>query len=255
MLAVAEIGHGLPLLCIHGWTLNMNMWRAQHPLGDQGISLICYDRRGFGASTAPPDLARELDDINAIKTYFGWDQFALYGMSQGARIAMHYAAENPDAVSHLILQSAPADNVLFSADPDSVIPIGYYAELMGDGELEKVRAHWAAHPMMACDDPDVRAELETMVRSYQGHDLISRSHGLGNANPQKIRCASLVLCGSDEPAHLVDYSKDIAEKISDAKLLCLSGEGHFTNMTAASAVNAAIAAFLLPQAQKRASNG
>jgi pimeloyl-ACP methyl ester carboxylesterase len=254
-LALVQSGSGVPLICIHGWTLNKDMWRPQLALAGRGLSLAVYDRRGFGQSTATADLTREIDDINAIKTYFGFNQVALFGMSQGARIAMHYAVQHSDAVSHLILQSTPADETLFPADADSLIPYSYYAQLIRDGQLPLMRAQWADHPVMACHDHEVQSQVEKMLKTYQGLDLIGDKPGLGTAKLENIKCPTLIICGSDEPEHLVSYSRNMAQKISDARLLCLVGEGHFANMTAAQTVNDAIETFLLSRPKQLASAG
>ena len=47
-------GSGEPVVFIHGWPLNADMWEYQMtPLAREGLRCIAYDRRGFGRSDQP----------------------------------------------------------------------------------------------------------------------------------------------------------------------------------------------------------
>ena len=63
MLRVAVKGTGIPLICVHGWTMNASMWIYQNDLINAGVQLITYDRRAYGASTAGFDPTQEVADV------------------------------------------------------------------------------------------------------------------------------------------------------------------------------------------------
>ncbi|MBV9654686.1 MAG: alpha/beta fold hydrolase, partial [Acetobacteraceae bacterium] len=47
-------GSGPPIVLIHGWPLNADMWEYQASyLASQGFRVVSYDRRGFGRSGQP----------------------------------------------------------------------------------------------------------------------------------------------------------------------------------------------------------
>ena len=47
-------GSGQPIILIHAWPLNADMWEYQmHFLASNGYRVIAYDRRGFGRSSQP----------------------------------------------------------------------------------------------------------------------------------------------------------------------------------------------------------
>ncbi len=73
-LHVVRRGSGPPLLMLHGWALDHRMWRPQWTGLERDFELILPDRRGFGRSTAPPDLRREVDDVMTILDTLGIDQ-------------------------------------------------------------------------------------------------------------------------------------------------------------------------------------
>ena len=82
------------------------VWR--HWLAELGAShtVVRYDERGCGLSDREPgrlDVDTWVGDLEAVIEAAGIDQFALLGVSQGAAIAMAYAARHPERVTRLVL--------------------------------------------------------------------------------------------------------------------------------------------------------
>ena len=82
------------MLLLHGWSLDRRAWAPQIPLAERH-RLVLIDRRGFGRSAAPPDLAAETLDLLALCERLELDRPILVGMSQGGRIALHAAFKAP----------------------------------------------------------------------------------------------------------------------------------------------------------------
>ncbi len=258
-------GEGTPLLCLHGWTMDHTMWRYQEPLTKRGIMLVTYDRRGHGdRQQVASGLDRDLSDIEALARHFSWRRFALLGMSQGARLAHTYAQRHPTEISHLILQSAPASQDI-QAEPADQIPLEKYRDMIQSGQIAEFHATWMNHPLMACPFEPQHEHLREMVMRYQGADLISepsRPHTHAAAKDAATKDATaknaayagplMTLTGAQEPQHIRAYADHLIDKhraVSDtaAVRLDIQGQGHFTNMTAATRVNNAIIHFLTPQ--------
>ncbi|MGH3487372.1 MAG: alpha/beta fold hydrolase [Actinopolymorphaceae bacterium] len=57
-----------------------------------------YDQRGCGRSTGPDDyrLARAIADLDALRAYWGHDQWVVFGHSWGATLALAYAWTHPE---------------------------------------------------------------------------------------------------------------------------------------------------------------
>lgn len=80
---------------------------AFEPLAE-GRTLIFYDPRGRGRSSAVTDPSRlglDLDaqDLEAVRRHLGLDGFALLAHSYNAYVAALYAAEHPETVRQLVL--------------------------------------------------------------------------------------------------------------------------------------------------------
>jgi pimeloyl-ACP methyl ester carboxylesterase len=99
MLSVQRIGHGPPILFVHGDIVGPSLtWRKQRELAERW-TLIIPNRPGFGAS-AP----LERNDFQVEAPMFAellGEGAHLVGHSYGAVIALIAAAERPDAVRSL----------------------------------------------------------------------------------------------------------------------------------------------------------
>jgi pimeloyl-ACP methyl ester carboxylesterase len=99
MLAVERLGHGPPVLFVHGDIVGPDLtWRKQRELSERW-TLIIPSRPGFGES---PALERNDFEVEApmLAELLG-DGAHLVGHSYGAVIALLAAAERPDAIRSL----------------------------------------------------------------------------------------------------------------------------------------------------------
>ena len=86
-LHVKDWGKGRPVVLIHGWPLNADMWEYQAPaLVEAGFRVIAYDRRGFGRSDQPAsgyDYDTLTNDLEDVLDASGARGAALVGFSMG----------------------------------------------------------------------------------------------------------------------------------------------------------------------------
>ncbi|MGH7727143.1 MAG: alpha/beta fold hydrolase [Candidatus Eiseniibacteriota bacterium] len=106
-----DVGTGPPILVLHGGPdFDFNYLLPDLDRLADSFRLLYYDQRGRGRSAEgvrPSDvsLRSEVDDVEAVRAYFGLDSVALLGHSFGALLAAEYAIRHPARVSHLILAS------------------------------------------------------------------------------------------------------------------------------------------------------
>lgn len=68
--------------------------------------MIRFDKRGCGLSdrsAAPPTVPQQVPDVEAVRAATGTERVALWGLSQGAAVAVLYTLAFPERVTHLIL--------------------------------------------------------------------------------------------------------------------------------------------------------
>lgn len=113
-IAYDDIGHGEPLVLLHGVTESRESWREAGYVEQflrRGRRLILIDCRGHGRSGKPhdPDAysgRRRAGDIVAVLDHAGIRRAALVGHSMGGVIALATAVYHPDRVSALIVNGA-----------------------------------------------------------------------------------------------------------------------------------------------------
>jgi len=111
-LAYARLGDGPPLVKAANWLSHLELdwrfevWKHWLDLFSRRHTLVRYDARGNGLSDwAPPELSFErfVSDLATVFDAAGVERAPVVGLSQGASVAVAYAARHPERVSALIL--------------------------------------------------------------------------------------------------------------------------------------------------------
>lgn len=110
-VAVDE-GAGRPVILLHGIASSSATFDLVVPLLRDNHRVISIDLLGFGQSPAPATASYTLEEhvvavARTIRSLKLSGRATLVGHSLGSLIAARYAAENPSALSHLILVSPP----------------------------------------------------------------------------------------------------------------------------------------------------
>lgn len=134
-------GSGRPIVLIHGWPLNADMWEDQAlGLASRGFRVISYDRRGFGRSDQPftgYDYDTLSDDLAAILEALDLQDVTLVGFSMGGgEVARYMSRHDGNRVAKAVLVGAVTPFLLKADDnPDGVdgsIFDGFIEELKKD---------------------------------------------------------------------------------------------------------------------------
>ena len=119
-------GSGRPVVLIHGWPLDSDMWEYQSVfLASQGLRVIAYDRRGFGRSGQPwsgYDYDTFADDLKAVLDKLDLNDVTLVGFSMGGGEVARYMSRHGGArVAKAVLIAAVTPYLLQASDnPDGV---------------------------------------------------------------------------------------------------------------------------------------
>lgn len=120
-LYVKDWGTGSPIVLVHGWPLNADMWEYNAPaLAGAGHRVIAYDRRGFGRSGQPwggYDYDTLADDLGCVLDALDVRGATLVGFSMGGGEVARFLGRGPSPrVAKAVLVAAVAPYLLKTAD-------------------------------------------------------------------------------------------------------------------------------------------
>jgi len=247
-LPIAMAGEGTPCILLHGWTLDHRLWLPQVAGLEDRHFLVMPDRRGSGRASAPPDLAREAEDVIAIADFLGFERFALLGLSRGAVVALDVARRYGSRVSALAVSGAPLPALV---PREEVIDLDRYRAFAASGDLAGFRAEWARHPLMQTHSAEATSLAAAMLADYDGRDLLL---GAGEA-PDLPRSAVaalpmpvLALTGEHDTPWRRDCARALAETAPHGQQALIDAAGHLANLDNPHQFNRFIRDFLLGSA-------
>ena len=132
-------GRGRPIVLIHGWPLDADMWEYQAPaLAEHGFRVIAYDRRGFGRSDQPwqgYDYDTMTDDLKDVLDTLDLLDVALVGFSMGGGEVARYMSRHGGArVTRAALVSSVVPFLLKTQDHPEGVDRGVF-----DGMVEGLK--------------------------------------------------------------------------------------------------------------------
>jgi pimeloyl-ACP methyl ester carboxylesterase len=139
-LAVARVGHGMPLVCTPTWGTHLE-YDWENPIRAKlweflaaRFELIRYDGRGFGLSdrnVTEISLATLERDLEAIIDALNLRRYALFCVSTGCPAAIAHAASYPERVSRMLIHDGVVQGVNTWWPAEAVRLVYGYAASMG----------------------------------------------------------------------------------------------------------------------------
>ncbi|MFL5884309.1 MAG: alpha/beta fold hydrolase [Thermoleophilaceae bacterium] len=232
-LSGEQLGDGPPIVLLHG--LTATRWYVvlgSKLLARHGFSLISYDARGHGESSAAPspeayeyrdlvaDLGAVLDDVDA-------EQVVLAGNSMGAHTAMAFALQFPERLAALV-QIGPAYEGRPRERDDELDSWRRLADGLERGGVEGfMEAYTPSVPERwrdtVCKVTRQRLERHRDLRALA--DAVRVVPGSlafeGMEELEEMRVPTLVIGSRDEadPGHPLAIAQEYAERLPDAELL------------------------------------
>ncbi len=250
-------GQGPPLVLIHGLACGKRMWLHQVRALRRDFTIITYDQRGHGLSTAPENpldysSAHLTDDLVGLLDHLAIERCHLLGFSLGGGPAIAAAISSPDRVDGLVLAGvgSGADNVTLI--PSVVRRWTALAAKSGMEELPDEMLRSEFFKTYANRSARDRCHMRALIRATPLKGLVSTlSEVLGkrrsifrmDAALKRIRARTLVLRGDRDNVCRAS-SKLLAASINGASYQIMPGAGHMAPLEAPRHFNALVHSFL-----------
>jgi len=229
-----------------------------------GVSAVCINPRGIGASSAPAERRYSLDDmvddIETVRRRLGIGPWVFWGMSGGGWLGMVYARNYPDSLSGLILESICPCFRARLADPSCVLSPFHpsWRPMLAERGLIAAESH---------DTPGNPWQTEWLKVEGVG-SVFRRRNGpalLVSAAPVTpemhaampllwtvdtrdwlgaIRTPTLVLSGTADPIVPLSHARDVHRGIVGSDFVAIEGGGHVPTTEGRPEVAAAVREFL-----------
>jgi pimeloyl-ACP methyl ester carboxylesterase len=199
-------------------------------------TLLRYDSRGVGLSEWDvPDIQYDsfLTDLETVIGAAETEPFALLGVSQGAAVAIDYAALNPNRVTHLVLWGRFARGRRRRENPENLAESEAFITLMRQGwgkEISAFRDMFASLYLPDATDEKIgwwsqmqrTATLaEHAVRLREAIDNIDVGDLLPNIN-----VPTLIMHSEGYLVAPISEARYMAARIPDARFIVLDSTNH-----------------------------
>jgi pimeloyl-ACP methyl ester carboxylesterase len=238
-LRVARLGAGPPLVLLHGYPDNLQIFGALAPLLAATHQVIAFDWPGLGQSEAWPGGATpqdQADRLFALLEAWAIPRATIVGMDMGAQPALALALSDPARIERLVVMNA----LLF---PDE--PVSWEIRLLRRRRLnEHVLRAWprlvferavrTSLPAGVRLPAGIRADLWTAFRQPQAREFTSRlcadyERALPSlaAGYARIRCPMLALWAERDAHFPLAHGQALRAAIPGAQLQVLPRATHW----------------------------
>jgi pimeloyl-ACP methyl ester carboxylesterase/DNA-binding CsgD family transcriptional regulator len=242
-LAYASSGHGPPLVKTATWLSHLEydwespVWRHWLEELSARCRLLRYDERGCGLSDWDvPDLGFDswVRDFETLVDAAGLERFAILGLSQGAPVAIAYAAKHPERVTHLVLHGGYARGRLVRAQrPEQVEEAEMMCRLaeIGWGKSDPAFRQFFTTQFIPGGTPQQHAwfnELERLSTSPRNAARFMRAFNTIDVTAllPRVRCPTLVLHSQRDARVPFDEGRLIASGIPNAEFVSIDSGNH-----------------------------
>ena len=235
-------GEGTPIVFVHGFSLDSQMWQPQVDGFSKTNQVTTYDMRGFGKSPTPTGLYSHIEDLHNLVNHLKIQKFHLVGLSLGGEVAIDYALTYPNTIRSLTL----ADSSL--GGYSSPVDWRVYAKEQG---LKKAKENWLNHPVFATAKakPEIFSQLKQMVGDYSGWHWLNQDTRT-KLNPPaidrlgEIHVPTQVIVGEKDLDYYHTIADILADKIPNSQLEYISHSGHMVNLESPKEFNLLISKFI-----------
>ena len=246
--AYLDRGHGdETVVLIHGVGMRIEAWAPQIDRLAENFRVVAVDLPGHGLSAPlgrPPQLANFVAWFGQVLDELGLGPVNVAGHSMGARIATGIAATAPEKVKRVALlngvhKRSAAARAAVEARADEIVS--------GNFDREAPLTRWFSVEEAASDAYDLVRELLATVDA-DGYADAYRAFATGDAVYAgcwpSVACPALFLTGDGDPNSTPDMAREMASAAPRGRAVIISGQRHMVNLTAAEAVNVALAEWL-----------
>ena len=240
-----EAGAGWPLLLIHAFPLNADMWRSQLERVPVGGRFIAPDLRGFGPHHAMPPSTGVADssvsslddyasDLDLLLSHLKIDELVIGGLSMGGYVTFALFRQTPDRFTAMIL----ADTKATADTPEGLVARTTMRELLAKRGPTGVADQMIPKLLSAATRSSQPAVVEETRRLILANDppAIDRAIEAMMVRPDstpdlpRVQVPALVVVGEADVLTPPAESEALHKALGRSILTVIPGAGHLSNL-------------------------
>ena len=235
-LAYSRVGSGTPLLRTGNWLSHQELeWNTpilRHYLRDlsRKFEMITYDGRGTGLSdrdVSEFSLDTMVEDMEVVVDANKLERFAILAFSQSCAVSIAYVVRHPERVSHMVLYGGFAQNFRTQEEIDAMATL--FKQSWGQANAGTRQLFTSAVlPDATKEESDAFNELQKNSISPGSAALLFRAcHSIDvREQAKQVAVPTLVMHSRDEPGVPVEYGREMASIIPNARFVSMESKNH-----------------------------
>ncbi|MBI2316186.1 MAG: 3-oxoadipate enol-lactonase [Betaproteobacteria bacterium] len=241
-------GSGPWVVMSHSVACNLRMWDPQAALLAKSCTVLRYDTRGHGESSAPEGeytLEALADDLKGMLDGLGVKTCRFIGLSMGGMIGQTFALRYPGVFSAMVLADTCGR---YSSDvwPMWEARIKTAREKGMEPLVEPTLSRWFTEPFRA-SRRDATDRIAAMIRSTPVPGFVGCCYAIPRINLthrlKEVACPTLVVLGDQDQATPLEAAREIQAAIPGSQLVTIPQAAHLSNVEQPEAFNAALTSF------------
>lgn len=247
-----DAGSGWPVVLIHAFPLNADMWRPQLERVPEGWRFIAPDLRGFGPESVGESGPVTLDDMAAdvagLLDSLGIDPAVIGGLSMGGYVTLALFRMAPERFSGMILADtkAQADTAegldarrkmiaLARAEGPAGVAQSMLSRLLGSTSIDR--------------RPELIDKVKAMIATGRTQGIVAAVEAMmgrpdSTRDLSRISFPTLVIVGEEDVLTPVSDAVAMENQISRSRLVILPEAGHLSNLEVPDGFALAVSDFL-----------
>ncbi|KTD19349.1 lipolytic protein [Legionella lansingensis] len=233
-ISYSDSGHGQPLILIHAFPTDKQLWQLQQPLSEK-FRVITLDLWGFGESARADGqaiaMADYADEVNQLMDQLNLDKAIIVGESMGGYITLAFLAKYPHKVKGLVLSNtqAIADSEETKAKRETIA-----VDVLEHGTMNFIKG-FMPKALSSNAQEHLKEFLYSILARQEPTGLASALRGMAlrpDTLPLLAKCKLpiLIITGSEDSLISPQQSETMHLLATNSKLIVLADAGHLSNL-------------------------
>ena len=258
-------GEGVPVILIHGHSVDCRMWDAQFTKLAKHYKVVRYDMRGYGRTDMPVEGQKFLhaEDLHKLMWFLGIPKAHLVGLSMGSFVAVDFMTLYPEQTLSLTVVAGGIRKSVVPEDANASQRAGIETEerrkkldsieAVKRQGVEIYKRQWLEFVLNACGPykNEIQPKLRQMINDWSAWQALHVEPPWELDPPVTVQLKTkkpdipvLVIVGKNDSPATIRSQEALIKILPQAWRCDIADAGHFPNMETPTEFNNVLMNFL-----------